>query len=305
VVLFERLEPIEAERDLDDFDEQIEVAQYYFRFGETLRALGRNDEAVSRYEHTLELNDTHLPSLEALGPLYMDASDWKRCELVYRKLLQLTGGRGEPTFLAGIYTQLGHIQRHLGVLDKAKKRFNKALELKQNDVRALLGLAAVQYDRGEWNNLLNVFNNVIFHARERSEVISAYLAKGYVLDRKLGLPDKAADHYRKSLNFDPDEPRALLLLGELSLRKQEWDEAGRLFGQALGAEQIDVLTRANLLLALAATKIGSGAAPEAADLIDEALGVDVTLGDALAPIDPTNPSDLIGLLADRVTAPGI
>ena len=305
VDLFERLEPIESERDLDDFDEQIEVAQYYFRFGETLRALGRQADAVSRYQHTLELNDTHLPSLEALGPLYMDAGDWKQCELVYRKLLQLTGGRGEPAFLAGIYTQLGHIQRHLGDLDKAKKRFNKALELRQNDVRALLGLAAVQYDRGEWNSLLNVFNNVIFHARERAEVISAYLAKGYVLDRKLGLPDKAADHYRKSLNFDPDEPRALLLLGELALKKDEWEEAGRLFGQALGAEEIDTATRANLLLALAAAKIGSGDTGSAPDLIDEAKSIDITLSDALAPADPTSASDLIEVLVDRVAPPGI
>jgi golgin subfamily B member 1 len=305
VDLFERLEPIESERDLDDFDEQIEVAQYYFRFGETLRSLGRHADAVSRYEHTLELNDTHLPSLEALGPLYMEASEWKQCERVYRKLLQLTGGRGEPSFLAGIYTQLGHIQRHLGNLDKAKKRFNKALELRQNDVGALLGLAAVQYDRGEWNALLNVFNNVIFHARERAEVISAYLAKGYVLDRKLGLPDKAADHYRKSLNFDPDEPRALLLLGEISLHKQEWDEAARLFGQALGAENIGTGTRANLLLALAASKVGAGDTGSAPDLIDEASGIDVTLSDSLAPADPTSASDLIEVLAARIAPPGI
>ena len=305
VELFERLEPIESERDLDDFDEQIEVAQYFFRFGETLRALERSEDAMQRYQQTLELNDTHLPSLEALGPLYMQAGDWKKSEGVYRKLLQLTGGRGDPAFLAGIYTQLGHIQRHLGNLDKAKKRFNKALELRQNDVGALLGLAAVQYDRGEWNSLLNVFNNVIFHARERAEVISAYLAKGFVLDRKLGLADKAADHYRKSLNFDPDEPRALLLLGEISLKKQEWDEAGRLFGQALGAQEIDAGTRANLLVALAAAKIGAGATAEAPDFIDEAKGIDVTLSDALALADPTSASDLVEVLGERIAPPGI
>ncbi|MFH1469357.1 MAG: hypothetical protein ABIO70_33540 [Pseudomonadota bacterium] len=305
VGLFERLEPIEAQRDLDDFDEQIEVAQFYFHFGETLRFLGRHAEAVSRYEHTLQLNDTHLPSLEALGPLYMEARDWKNGEIIYRKLLQLTGGRGDPAFLAGIYTQLGHIQRHQGDLDKAKKRFNKALELRQNDVPALLGLAAVQYDCGEWSALLNVYNNVIFHARERAEVIGAYLAKGYVLDRKHNLPEKAADHYRKSLNFDPDEPHALLLLGELTLRRKDWGEAARLFEQALATPPAGVALQANLRLALAAARLGAGDQGPVPELLSAAVSMDVTLGDTLATADPTSVSDLIAVLRDRLLPPGM
>lgn len=305
VGLFERLEPIEAQRDLEDFDEQIEVAQFYFHFGETLRFLGRHAEAISRYEHTLELNDTHLPSLEALGPLYMEARDWGKGEAIYRKLLQLTGGRGDPAFLAGIYTQLGHIQRHLGDLEKAKKRFNKALELRPNDVAALLGLAAVQYDCGEWSALLNVYNNVIFHARERAEVIGAYLAKGYVLDRKHNLPEKAADHYRKSLNFDPDEPRALLLLGELILRRGDWGEATRLFEQALATSPTDVLLQANLRLALATARLGAKEPGRVHALLAEAVQIDVTLGDALATADPTNIADLATLLRERLLPPGM
>jgi len=305
VSLFVRLEPIEVERDIDDFDEQIEVAQFFFRFGETLRALGRNEDAVARYEHTLELNDTHLPSLEALGPLYLEARDWKKGEKIYRKLLQLTGGRGDPSFLAGIYTQLGYVQRYLGNLDKAKKRFNKALELRQNDVAALLGLAGVQYDRGEWNSLLNVFNNVIFHARERAEVINAYLAKGFVLDRKLELPDKAADHYRKSLNFDPNEPRTLLLLGELSLRKGENKAADEMFERALMVDDIDVGTHANLLVARAIVQLGADERAAAQKGLAEAGKVDITLPDALGPIDPSSSDELLELLSSRLTPPGI
>ncbi|MDK0545392.1 tetratricopeptide repeat protein, partial [Clostridium perfringens] len=45
VKLFERMESQEAGRDLDDFDAQVEVASFFFRFAEALRRIGRNPEA--------------------------------------------------------------------------------------------------------------------------------------------------------------------------------------------------------------------------------------------------------------------
>ena len=74
---------------------------------------------------------------------------------------------------------------------------------------ALLGTAGVLFARGEWNNLLNIYNNIIYHAQEPYRVIEAYLAKGFVLDSKMNLPDKAAQHYQKSLDYDPAQPTAL------------------------------------------------------------------------------------------------
>ena len=300
VELFERLEPIESERDLDDFDEQIEVAQFFFNFGEALRALDRHDEAMARFEYTLELNDTHLPSLQALGPIYVERAEWNKGERIYRKLIQLTGGRGEPGFLADIYTNLGHIQRHLGDLEKARKRFNKALEKRPNDIDALLGLAAVQRDRGEWNNLLNVYNNVIFHARERRDVIKAYLAKGFVLDQKLNLPGKAADHYRKSLNFNPNEPRALVLLAELALRKQDATEARKLVEAAAQDSIEDSVIESNLLLVKAIAALLEDSSIAAQQALELACGTDVTLPDALVEVDATSPASLGEVLRARL-----
>ncbi len=223
--VFEQMELGQEARDLDDFDEKIEVALYFFRFAETLRRLDRAEGAVRRYEKSLEHNPGHLPSLEAVGPLYMAMERWDDAMRVYRQLLQLTGGQGDPERLARTYTNLGHVELRLGNHEKAKKRFNKALELRPNDIRALQGIAGVLLDRGDWNNLLNVYNNIIYHAQEPAEVVDAYLTKGFVLDARMNLPDKAAQHYRKSLAFDPSQPRALLRLAELSLRQNDWLEA--------------------------------------------------------------------------------
>ena len=161
--------------DLDDFDVRIEAAQYYFRFGDSLRRIGEDaaelqdddkaqgfkEEALQRYEKTLEFNTSHLPTLEAVGPIYIDNEQWDKAANTFRQILQITVGQGDPERIARTYTSLGIIEHNLGKLDKAKKRFNKALELRPNDIAALQGIASVLFSRNDWNNLLNVYNNII------------------------------------------------------------------------------------------------------------------------------------------------
>ncbi|MEL6348256.1 MAG: tetratricopeptide repeat protein, partial [Myxococcota bacterium] len=236
--IFARMEGHERDRDLDDFDVRIEVAMYFFRFAEALRIKARLDEAMDKYAGALECNPSHLPTLEAVGPIFMTRGKWDEAAKVYRQILQLTGGQGDPERIARTYTALGIVEHRLGKLDKAKKRFNRALELKNNDIGALKGIAGVLYDRNDWNNLLNVYNNIIYHTQEPHEVVEAYLTKGFVLDAKLSLPQKAEQHYKKSLDFDPAQPAAYLRLAELSLRKQDWPEASSLAQRGLAFEDV-------------------------------------------------------------------
>ncbi|NCG19107.1 MAG: tetratricopeptide repeat protein, partial [Rhodobacterales bacterium] len=221
----ERLEPmVENDQDLDDFDTRMELASFYYTFGEMLRDAGR-DDSLQRYERALELNNTHLASLEAAGPLYTASKQWKKAEQIYRQLLQLSGGHGDKQRVASVYSSLGMVERELGNSDKAYKRFNKALELYPNHVGALLGMAVVLEDREDWSNLLNVFNNIIFHATVPEDVIQAYMTKGRILDEQMSLPLKAAQHYQRSLDFDAKQPAAYMRLAELAMRRDAYDEA--------------------------------------------------------------------------------
>jgi len=225
VTFFERLEKVDVEADLDDFDVQMEQALYFFRFGEALRRLGRQDEAIRRYKEALALNASHLPTLEAVGPLYVETRDWDAASRVFRQILQLTGGQGDPERLARVYSSLGTVEHAQGNIEKAVTRYKKALELQPNDIGALRGYSCVLYAQKDWNNLLNAYNNIIYHAKEKAAFIDAYLMKGFVLDVHMSLADKAGQHYEKSLSFDPSHPVALLRLAELALRKDEWDRA--------------------------------------------------------------------------------
>lgn len=263
--------------DLDDFDDRMDAALFNFRKGEAERRLERNDAALASFQRALRFNGSHLPSLEALGPLLMAREDWEGAGEVYRQILQLIGGQAEPDRLCRTYANLGIIELRQGQLDKAKKRFARALELKSNDIPALTGMAGVLFARKDWNNLLNVYNNIIYHAQEPADVVNAYVTKGFILDARLNLPDKAAQHYEKGLAFNPSEPRSLLRLAELSLRRQDWAEAGSLAERGLLLDDLSGVLRAGLLLvkAIAHGAVGDGAASEQAR--SEALALDASL----------------------------
>lgn len=280
--LYARLEPLEAERDLDDFDAQIEAALFYFQFADILSRLGRGAEAVPRLERALELNPTHLPSLEAIGPVYIQREEWARAEKVYRQLLQLTGGLGNNEQLARVYTNLGLVEIKVGQAERARKRFTKALELRPNDVAALKGLGMVLAMQEDWNNLLNIYNNIIYHTHEPGDVTDAYLRKGHVLDARLHLPEKAQQHYEKSLAFDPAQPLTLLRLGELALRRQDWPEAASLAERGLQIETVSASLKAGLLLVRAIAYQACGDDRAAGEGFAAAVAADDEVGKAMS-----------------------
>jgi tetratricopeptide (TPR) repeat protein len=189
----------------------------------------------------------------------------------------------------------------MGNLDKARKRFNKALELRANDIRALQGIASVLFARSDWNNLLNVYNNIIYHAQEPAEVVDAYLTKGFVLDAKMSLPDKAQQHYEKSLAFDPAQPAALLRLAELALRKQDWPEAASLADRGLSLEPGDKRQLAGLHLVKAVAYAACGDTGAAESSRASALEADVTLEGAL-PSNTTAWEQIHQILRTRLQA---
>jgi tetratricopeptide (TPR) repeat protein len=259
----------------------MEQALYYFRFGDALRRLERQDDAVQRYEQALDLNASHLPTLEAVGPLYVERSDWDSASRVFRQILQLTGGQGDPERLARVYSCLGTVEHAQGNTDKAVLRYKRALELQPNDIAALRGYSCVLYAKKDWNNLLNSYNNIIYHAKEKVAFIDAYLMKGFVLDVHMSLADKAAQHYEKSLSFDPSHPVALLRLSELALRKDDWDRALSYASRALSVGgAVSDTVRAQLMVVQAIGYTQSGRPEEGQAALESAQTVSHDVGNS-------------------------
>lgn len=279
--LFARLEPSELAVDRDDFDAQIEGASFFYRFGEALRRAGDSPGAIIRYQRALSFNASHLPSLEGITPLYMSAGQWVEAEKVIKLSMPLIQGLGNNDGLAKAYARLGICEFHLGHADRARKRLSKAIEMKPNEVEALKGLGLVMAAQQDWNNLLNIYNNVIYHTHDPADVIESYLQKGLVLDVRLGMPEKAGQHYEKSLAFEPNQPVALLRLAELALRRHDWPEAAAVVDRAMALSPARDDVRAGLLLVRATACQACGDNKAASDGFAAALALDSGWGSEL------------------------
>lgn len=298
----ERLEPIvEQGQDLDDFDTRMELASFYFYMAEMLRLQLEEERAVPRYERALDLNSTHLATLEAVGPLYIRLERWPEAQKVYRQLLQLSGGQGNREKVADTYTSLGIVEHALGNDDKAQKRFSKALELHPNHVPALKGMAMVLEGQAVWSSLLNVYNNIICHATDADDVKAAYMTKGRILDEHMQRQDKAAQHYQRSLDFEPDQPVAYLRLAELAMRRDAYQEAGALANKGMGLDEylVDEI-RPLLLLVRAVAHQDGGKAAEAEKFLAEALAADSSLEGALGSTPLSDLEALRQVLKERL-----
>jgi tetratricopeptide (TPR) repeat protein len=300
--IYDKLEPQESKRDVEDFDEQVDVAMFYYRSAEALRRSGRGADAMARYERALTLNPTHLPSLEAVGPMYTEAGQWQRADKVFKQVLQLTGGHGNNEQLASVYANLGIVELNLGQPDKARKRFSKALELRANEVLALRGLATVLFQANDWNNLLNIYNNIIYHTQEPADVVDAYVAKGFVLDARLHLPEKAAQHYEKGLAFDGNQPVTLLRLAELALRRQDWPEAASIADRGLMIAPVGSPVRGCLLLVKSIAFQACGDIDAANESWGEACAQHESVAEMLQGTSVSSPDEAQGRIRQRLQA---
>ena len=248
--VFERYEATVEAKDLEeDDDERMEATAFYFKFGTLLARLDDPDGvALSKFARALELTPTHLPSLEAAAPRYLVAEKWQKAKDTCRSILRLRGGMGDSEALTRLYLNLGRAETELGDTKNSLKRFKKVLDLSQNNVDALLGIAGVHGVTGEWNSLLSTYNSIIKYARDPEQVIQAYLTKGDVLERKLSISDKAVLHYEKVLMYDKNNVAAMTRLGQIALRKGDETRAGDFADRAVEAARDEEGTRLGMLL---------------------------------------------------------
>jgi tetratricopeptide (TPR) repeat protein len=234
-------------------EERVERSILLYRLGELLRIAEQLDGARARLLEALELNTVHLPTLEAVGPLLVQAEMWDDAERVWSQILAITGGTTDFERAAHTLTMLGRIDHARGSTESAWSRFNQALALHPNHVAALRGLAAILEERRDWNALLTVYNSIIYHATLPADVIEAYMTKGRILDEQLDRQDKAVQHYERSLAFEARQPGACLRLAELALRREAWEDAAAYAARGLDValDQPEVIADLHLARALA------------------------------------------------------
>ena len=176
-----------------------DLATAYGELGMVLHAAEYFDAAEPCYRNAQTLAPTELRWPYYLGHLYKSKGDTNASAAAFERALQLKSDD------VSTLVWLGRLYLDQGRTDAAEPLFTRALAIAPRSVAVLAGLGRVSLDRHDYANAARHFEDALAVDPE-ADSLHAPLAMAY---RGLGQPDKAAPHLREWKNRDIPVPDPL------------------------------------------------------------------------------------------------
>ena len=205
--------------------------------GQSLRRLGRNDEAQAHLDH------------EGKGQVSVPDPLLRRVQ--------------ELAQTAGAYLRRGNQELVAGRPEVAARQFARGLEVDPDHLELRLNLGLAQLRAQQLTDALETFEDAVDRHADEAR---AYHDLGNAL-RAVGEPKKAAKALRKAVELEPDYASAWFNLGNVLSGLEEWDEAEAALRTHQSLEPGDA--RSAYLLAMAQN--GKGDATTAATQLRQLL----------------------------------
>ena len=173
--------------------------------GNVLRALGREDEAVRRYEEALRIEPKLVAARYNLGSLHLQANRFSQAVEQFEQALKI-----DPSYAAA-HTSLGAALLLAGRTDEALRHYESALRLDPS--------AKAHQDLGVALFYVRRLPEAVVHLEQAvrldANAVKAQEFLGNAL-AALGRVAEAAEHYRRALQLEPNNERIRRELDALS-----------------------------------------------------------------------------------------
>ena len=193
----------------------------------------------------------HAASLESQSQMSLVQSNW---EPISKRYLQQAEAATDPALASSLYLSVAEFQLKYGGEPGAAEgeRFlRKSLELDPRNRRSSQHLERLLRDAGKQDELLDLYGRRAEQARSKEDRAVAELAAGELSD-KLGRPDQALVHYKKALESNPVEHRALRAVIASLSAQQSWTELSKILDTAArskrGEQDVPLLVELGNLL---------------------------------------------------------
>ncbi len=247
----------------------------YYRIGKALdEKVGDRLSAQDKYEMAMDLDPSHIPSLQALRVLAMDNADYDKAA---RYLDQEQSYTAVPRQRARILVELGRLREEmLGEHEAAVLAWESANEADPDNEDAALPLAHDYVARELWEKAEPLLEMLTRKAgkRDRSEQHDLWNNLGRV-QASLGKDDRALKAYSAAQQLDLTDQVTIRGLAEVCFRLRDWAGALNNFQKVLttlGEDELDA--RADVYFKLGRIKREQGQAKQAINNFEKALGVD-------------------------------
>ncbi len=169
--------------------------------------LNRPDSAIRWYEASLTVDSTHIPTLQALAPLYSQAGEW---EALIRMHLGEAEHASDAKRRASAHVRVAEVlEERLNRIDDAIEHHAKALSIEPGYPAAFKALARLLPQTNRYRELAELFERSVDLAPNNDTAIASLLRVGAVYEDQLSDPGQAAQAYRRILELDPKHLQAI------------------------------------------------------------------------------------------------
>jgi tetratricopeptide (TPR) repeat protein len=252
-------------------------AELLHRAGELYEGeLGDSDTAEQRYRTVLTMDETFLPSMQALQRVYMTRESWLDAIEMIEAQIEYTRDLAQRSLLLVAIGQLN--EDHMGNAPAAQRRYEEALELDPGNVLAAEPLSRMYFDDKKWERAKSCLDLLV--ASDAYEKDDPTLSRLYTqlgrVNEELTFDDEAQRLYERTRRLQTGSPEALLGLARILRRLGRLQDAYSLNMEVVNdyASTLSSADYAGLLFQCAEIMAELGQADESQSLFEKVLEID-------------------------------
>ena len=193
---------LDAQKDLK------ELGQKWYRLGYLSDKQGNKERALQRYEKAFEIDSTYLPTLEGLGQAYIGAERWEDALKAFNAILVHHRESLTNAETVDLYAQTGDMFSQLSQFDKARRQYEKALEVEPQHGHSLRSLANMLEKVADFEGSSD-FRNRYVDVAPREERAAVLLQLAALSREHLHDPYRAIDALIEAQKLEPQNVEVL------------------------------------------------------------------------------------------------
>ncbi|AKV02502.1 hypothetical protein AKJ09_09165 [Labilithrix luteola] len=198
-----------------------ERAEALYHLGESARRSGDLDTGIKPLREAADLDPSNPRPLRSLAKIYDEKGDWEQAIAVRRQRLQLAIGQERFELLLEIGDVMFVRQ---GDRTAASKAYSQALEERPDDRKLLTKLMQLYSEEKDWAKLVDVVLRLADFVEDPKQRAKYMHTAATIASKHLDQVDQALGFYRRVLELDPDNGKALDEAVELYRQKGDHNE---------------------------------------------------------------------------------
>ncbi|MBI4817185.1 MAG: tetratricopeptide repeat protein [Deltaproteobacteria bacterium] len=199
---------------LENEDDREDLCRQWYRLAFISEKLGAEDRALERYQKSYEIDRTYLPTLEGLAAALIRAERWQKAQEVFQLILSHHRESLTDTEVVDLNFQLGDIAMRLEELDRARRFFDRALDLDPHHIPTLRSFSRLCERAGDWEEAYETRIRLLDFLPDDEKfeelVAQAELCRGPIDDQY-----RAIDAYAEARRLRPNDRNVLRALATL------------------------------------------------------------------------------------------